>query len=144
MVAETCMSTGGSRQVAWSGAAQGLGPWTEQQRLRFSNRNGTDLGVSDNASWRPKPLRQRHLIMSLSKHTDEVVETARKVGEAVGLPAGLQESLLDGARWHDAGKAHDVFQNSVRCGDPNAPVGILAKGPHRLRHSRPGFRHELA
>jgi CRISPR-associated endonuclease/helicase Cas3 len=82
--------------------------------------------------------------MSLSKHTDAVAAKCARLAEVLALPDSLRSALVSGARWHDAGKAHHVFQKSVRGGDLNAPIGILAKGPHRIRHERPGFRHELA
>jgi CRISPR-associated endonuclease/helicase Cas3 len=82
--------------------------------------------------------------MSLSEHTDAVAAKSAQLAEALALPDSLRRAVVDGARWHDAGKAHHVFQKSVRGDDPDAPTGILAKGPHRIRHERPGFRHELA
>jgi CRISPR-associated endonuclease/helicase Cas3 len=82
--------------------------------------------------------------MTLSKHTDAVVAKAGQIAEVQALSPPLQIAATDGARWHDAGKAHHVFQASIRAGDRNAPRDILAKGPHRIRHERPGFRHELA
>jgi CRISPR-associated endonuclease/helicase Cas3 len=82
--------------------------------------------------------------MSLSEHTDAVVAKSAQLGEALALSPSLQQAVIDGARWHDAGKAHHVFQKSIRSNDPHSPTGILAKGPHHIRHERPGFRHELA
>jgi CRISPR-associated endonuclease/helicase Cas3 len=82
--------------------------------------------------------------MSLSDHTDGVVAKSGQIGMALGLPSALQKAAVEAARWHDAGKAHHVFQKSVRANDQNAPSGTLAKGPHHIRHERPGFRHELA
>src|SRR5208282_1658734 len=61
------------------------------------------------------------------------------------IPQTLQTALIEGGRWHDAGKAHQVFQDSMRRKDvDNAPPGLLAKCPHHFRHQRRGFRHELA
>jgi CRISPR-associated endonuclease/helicase Cas3 len=82
--------------------------------------------------------------MQLSEHTSAVVAKSAELGEALSLPARLLNAVTEGARWHDLGKAHRVFQNSVRRNDMNAPAGLLAKGPHHIRHERPGFRHELA
>ncbi len=95
-----------------------------------------DLGVSQvpAGSWQ-----------TLAQHTDQVVEAPRAILEH---HAGLQlplEALLLAARWHDAGKAHPVFQEAMReAGPPEAShtwakaVGSIAK------YGRPGFRHELA
>lgn len=82
----------------------------------------------------------------LDGHTQQVVQAAEALAEAVDLVEPLRRSVLLAARWHDVGKAHDVFQQSVRGGDPaNGPPGILAKSAlKRIRHGRPCFRHELA
>jgi CRISPR-associated endonuclease/helicase Cas3 len=82
----------------------------------------------------------------LDEHTEQVVQAAVALAEAVDLPDPLRRSVLLAARWHDAGKAHDVFQRSLRAGDPaTGPPGILAKSAlKRIRHDRPCFRHELA
>jgi CRISPR-associated endonuclease/helicase Cas3 len=82
----------------------------------------------------------------LDEHTEQVVQAAGVLAEAVDLAEPLRRSVLLAARWHDAGKAHDVFQRSLRGGDAaSAPPGILAKSAlKRIRHGRPCFRHELA
>jgi CRISPR-associated endonuclease/helicase Cas3 len=82
--------------------------------------------------------------MTLAEHTDAVVAKCMYLADTLSVPVLLRTAVLGGGRWHDAGKGHQVFQKSVRRNDPNAPAGILAKGPHQIRHERPGFRHELA
>ena len=76
---------------------------------------------------------------------------ARKICEALGFASELTVLLTMVARWHDLGKAHPAFQNSIA--SPDRPPGLLAKasptawakpmypldGDHRA-----GFRHELA
>jgi CRISPR-associated endonuclease/helicase Cas3 len=54
--------------------------------------------------------------------------------------------LLDAARWHDAGKAHDAFQLGMRRANPQlGSEQLWAKSgvKSRLRHGRSYFRHEL-
>lgn len=83
--------------------------------------------------------------MLLSEHTDRVLKEAERISNALGLADPLRADLLEAARWHDAGKAHPVFQRSLRGGSTDAPGGTLAKSARRnIRHERPGFRHELA
>ena len=57
-------------------------------------------------------------------------------------------AVVRAARWHDVGKAHDVFQDSMRrgLGDGAAqPDVLLAKTvKSNIRHRRAYFRHELA
>ena len=83
--------------------------------------------------------------MTLAEHTGRVVAMTADLADALGLPEPWRSKLLEAARWHDAGKAHPLFQRSMRGNDPAAPPGILAKTAlRRVRHERRGFRHELA
>jgi CRISPR-associated endonuclease/helicase Cas3 len=92
------------------------------------------------ADWRSET---RHPV-TLPDHLGHVANEAR------ALCRSIHETTLAGAvvcagRWHDIGKAHEVFDRSMhRC--EVAPLGLLAKsnctGP--MHHARPYFRHELA
>lgn len=83
--------------------------------------------------------------LTLVEHTNKVVAVANDLIAALGLGAPLADTLGRAMRWHDAGKAHPVFQQSLRGNSPTAPAGILAKTVLRnIRHERRGFRHELA
>ena len=92
---------------------------------------------SDAASQEPRWITVR-------EHTDDVVREAR---ELASLADGQAEAVLLAARWHDAGKAHPVFQRFLRKsgGTPPDLDAQYAKSPGRGgRHERPHFRHELA
>lgn len=52
--------------------------------------------------------------MTLADHTGQVVEWATYLVEAAALMEVWRKDLVDAARWHDAGKAHPVFQRSLR------------------------------
>ena len=92
--------------------------------------------------------------VSLGEHLADVEREARELvaerGEWLsGLPGPLLESAALAARFHDLGKAHPVFQETLRRSldhshqDPGP--GPWAKSPWRGgRHGRPYFRHELA
>ena len=83
---------------------------------------------------------------TLAEHTDAVVKELESILQACELPEEYREILLSAARWHDAGKAHEVFQKAM-VGDPpeNDVSKIWAKTARRgLRYIRKGFRHELA
>ena len=83
--------------------------------------------------------------MTLTDHTNQVVAKVASLAESLELSDCWCEALRAGARWHDAGKAHQVFQDSMRSRDADqAPAGLLAKCPHDFHHKRRGFRHELA
>jgi CRISPR-associated endonuclease/helicase Cas3 len=83
---------------------------------------------------------------TLASHTDEVVACLVTLAPKLGLDEGLTNSLARAGRWHDAGKAHPVFQETMRRGVlAEVPEGILAKTAQKaVRHSRKHFRHELA
>jgi CRISPR-associated endonuclease/helicase Cas3 len=81
--------------------------------------------------------------MLLADHTDRVVGEGH--GLALVVPPEWRTVLLEAARWHDAGKAHPICQAAFRGPEPSqAPPGVLAKAPHKIRYARRGFRHELA
>src|SRR5207244_7194535 len=58
------------------------------------------------------------------------------------LPAA---SVIRAAHTHDLGKAHNIFQETMRRAYPGSDdQTIWAKSGGRARHARQGFRHELA
>lgn len=75
--------------------------------------------------------------------------------EVLHLWTALEPLLSDAERgaavaaglWHDLGKAHPVFQNSLLATDGPAAAErqatLWAKGAHQRRHARRYFRHEL-
>lgn len=83
------------------------------------------------------------LAVALPQHLGDTREEATALCEALAIPEPLA-ALVKRAAWlHDIGKAHPVFQATMRangCGE-----GQWAKAPGwGSRHQRPGFRHELA
>ena len=91
--------------------------------------------------------------VTIAEHTDVTVETARAVVEALGtlqLPAGLTQAVLRAARWHDRGKAHAEFQNTLLANVPETErpartTKLWAKSAGgRSKHTRKYLRHELA
>jgi CRISPR-associated endonuclease/helicase Cas3 len=83
--------------------------------------------------------------MTLTDHTNQVVKQAAQIIRSLPVARSLDSAVIEAARWHDAGKAHQVFQDSMRRKEAdNAPAELLAKCPHDFRHQRRGFRHELA
>jgi len=86
---------------------------------------------------------------TLTAHSDDVAREAQAIAMALGLPEPEAAAVVTAGRWHDAGKAHPVWQAAAkRLGkDPPAePVAkSLVQGPGRITYEgRPGFRHELA
>lgn len=86
--------------------------------------------------------------VGLRAHTDHVVRVAGELCTA-GLADGPDAAaLLRAARWHDLGKTHPIFQDTMRRGLVVGAVGadeLLAKTDRQhMRHERAYFRHELA
>jgi CRISPR-associated endonuclease/helicase Cas3 len=85
--------------------------------------------------------------MSLEEHNAMVQKALKETCSALGkkLPQNWVPTLLEAARWHDAGKAHPVFQQFLKgAGIDTNSDSILAKGnPNGKRLERKGFRHEL-
>ena len=83
----------------------------------------------------------------LTAHLRHVEAEATKLCDRLHVDVDTRAAIIRAARWHDLGKAHDVFQDTMRRGLPDGAVvsGALAKTvKSNLRHSRAYFRHELA
>lgn len=86
----------------------------------------------------------------LTDHLRHVAGEISRLCESLGLDEATEtrKLLTRAARWHDLGKAHDVFQDTMRRGldgqsDPED--ALLAKTMKRnMRHGRAYFQHELA
>jgi CRISPR-associated endonuclease/helicase Cas3 len=106
--------------------------------------NTETLGESPNTLYILKERRAQEKSAQepmLDQHTAQVLKAASRLSEALDLPADLQSSLASAARWHDAGKAHPVWQkfaNGPVDGQPLAKV-LGTTSPRRLA----GFRHEF-
>ncbi|WP_374713350.1 type I-G CRISPR-associated helicase/endonuclease Cas3g [Symbiobacterium terraclitae] len=85
---------------------------------------------------------------SIAEHTDEVVAALSDLLAKLPWLAPIGDDLLLAARYHDLGKSHAVFQETMRNGLPPELRGtptLWAKTQARgLKHSVKGFRHELA
>lgn len=88
--------------------------------------------------------------VTLTQHALDARQAARELVAALQLDDLPGDVVVQAAHAHDVGKAHAVFQASLRKADGLAPdfePGILwakSGGDGPLRHERPGFRHELA
>ena len=95
--------------------------------------------------------------MSIAEHTGLVCEEMATILDTLGLDDRWRSSLLEGARWHDAGKAHRSFQALLKKdaleefdpspaakAPPGAWKGRLTTSPEADDERRRYFRHELA
>lgn len=84
----------------------------------------------------------------LSAHLMHVEAEAEALCYALEVDTDTRAAVIRAARWHDVGKVHDVFQDTMRrgLGDgevvPEVPLAKTIK--QNLRHGRAYFRHELA
>lgn len=86
--------------------------------------------------------------VTLKDHTEHVVAEAEGLCGALAVAGLEKDTILRAARWHDVGKAHPVFQETMRRGltEPARYDGVLLAKTEKqhLRHKRSYFRHELA
>ena len=90
--------------------------------------------------------------VTLDDHTDQVVAALEEILAGLdGLELAHLADLRLATRWHDRGKAHEVFQETLLQGldteERARRIGTLwakSGSSFRGRHRRPGFRHELA
>lgn len=84
---------------------------------------------------------------TLTRHSDDVASEADVIAASLALPEGSSRPLMTAARWHDAGKAHPVWQEAAKRLGEDPPAEHVAKSQalsKRITYARPGFRHELA
>lgn len=87
--------------------------------------------------------------VTLRDHADDAAQAMAALRASLAEVDVPWELLLNAARWHDLGKAHDAFQamllEPLELGDTRRDSGPWAKSDHRSgRCPRVGFRHELA
>jgi CRISPR-associated endonuclease/helicase Cas3 len=81
--------------------------------------------------------------VGLPQHLGDAQEEAAALCAALAVSDPLAAAVVRSAWLHDIGKAHPVFQATMRAN--GCSQGQWAKAPGRgSRHSRPGFRHEVA
>ncbi|MCS7293291.1 MAG: CRISPR-associated helicase Cas3' [Gloeomargarita sp. SKYBB_i_bin120] len=138
-----------------------------QQLLLHCNLGGYDsqLGFTGHAKHKPKPVPVSHHIPmdadnrdilsftgrweSLPDHALQTANQARQLCQVLGYSNLPVEAVVRAAQWHDAGKAHPVFQAMLCRDEPTRQNnGLWAKAPPQAQPydwppERQGFRHEL-
>ncbi len=88
------------------------------------------------------------VLQGLDEHTNAVLEELQALLNRLAADVTARRDELElAARYHDWGKAHPVFQETLQGTDTPSETALLAKqvrGAGRQRHSRISFRHELA
>ncbi|MEV0971732.1 type I-G CRISPR-associated helicase/endonuclease Cas3g [Microtetraspora glauca] len=105
------------------------------------SESGEDAIGEDPLSSRGQPW------VSLTQHLQDVENEVTDVAAAVrgpGLNVGQITAATLAGRYHDLGKCHQVFQETLHKSGQRPITELLAKSPGgKVRHSRPYFRHEL-
>jgi len=129
-------TSGYSKTYGWDATSTDMVDVTDGSRK-------LDAYDGDSESESKKPV-------TLEDHTKHVLEEADLLLKSVGTVEGnIKDTVITSARYHDVGKAHSVFQDTMRRGitDENIKKDgkVWAKSQEgNLRHSIPGFRHEVA
>lgn len=130
----------------------------------YSVEKGFDISITDpvtplgKAGWKPDGNEgdpystERKIWQTIAAHTNQVVEEMESILQALGALLTPEEArhLRHAARWHDWGKAYDVFQKALTAN--TKPDFDLPDELHRwakssgksARYEHPHFRHELA
>ncbi len=92
-------------------------------------------------------LSENGTVVRLADHLRHVAAEAESLCGAFDVERPTRATIVRAARWHDLGKAHEVFQDTMRRGldgRAEAPDVLFAKTAKQARHGRAYFRHELA
>ena len=92
------------------------------------------------------PLSGNEVLVPLADHLRHVAAEAESLCAALDVEPAAQATIGRAARWHDLGKAHEVFRDTMHRGLDGravAPGVLLAKTVKQTRHGRAYFRHEL-
>ncbi len=81
--------------------------------------------------------------VALAQHSEEAAQAMESLLPNLPIPESFHFFLVDVANWHDLGKVHPVFQQSL-AGEPYPKTPLAKSAKPGMKHSRPVFRHELA
>ena len=121
-------------KAAWSETLWLRDPAAEREEAT-TEELGFDTDILSLAGWQ-----------SIAEHTDDVWEalgTILKELKLTEIPLGV---LSIAVRWHDWGKAHEIFQAAIIKPEGREVGALIAKAPDGKwkRYTRKHFRHELA
>jgi CRISPR-associated endonuclease/helicase Cas3 len=83
---------------------------------------------------------------TVAEHTQEVFDAVEMIASDSPLPDDVRVALRVGTRWHDWGKAHEIFQAAITKPSGWEARTLFAKAPEGCwaKYKRKHFRHELA
>ncbi len=133
MPVNTRQTVGYSADMGWTGKKSDIPEHVQTGRLSEES-NDDDYYVS--SGWQ-----------TLVEHNEMVLKEIKIILSECELPEkSWEEALKLAALWHDAGKAHDIFQAAMVGDPPEADTSVAwAKTDLKsVSYRRKGFRHELA
>ncbi|MCK9396556.1 MAG: CRISPR-associated helicase Cas3' [Methylobacter sp.] len=96
-------------------------------------------------SYRGDPDSRKTIPILLEAHLDHVAEAAQNLMQNLQLDNDeITAAIGTAAAWHDVGKSHPVFQQTMIKNTKLDDRQLWAKSASQARHSRRYFRHELA
>ena len=129
MAAVPCSAGGYVQEIGWQHTAVLPVPEVSIEVLQLDPEDRNSFGTS--------------VPVKLPQHLSDAREEATVLCRELAIGPQIAEQVVRSAWLHDIGKAHPVFQETMRsngCGE-----GQWAKAPGwGSRHSRAGFRHEMA
>ena len=119
--------------------------WDKNCKEKVSVLKNSDI-VND--SHDADPQSYIGVAVTLEDHTKHVINEIKKILENIEfLDDEIKDAMKTVAKYHDIGKTHQVFQNTMKKGitkdiDKNKMWAKSEKSGYN--HERPGFRHEVA
>ena len=114
---------------------------SERRHVRGADDGGEAEGHDED------PRSELGVPVLLTLHQRRVEAEAQSLCAALGVDDDTRGVIVRAARWHDVGKVHAVFQDTMRRGlgdRASADEALLAKTVKSTKHERAYFRHELA
>ncbi len=142
----TDFSSGGyTTQRGWEPSEKSIVPDVTDDDVEETDIAEQTEGAEDDSA-----SMQQKFWVTLSTHLLDTERAAIELCGTAGISVDRSEVVITAARLHDIGKAHFVFQDTMkRCAsgsptfDQYAPIA-KSSGDHRARHRQKFFRHELA
>jgi CRISPR-associated endonuclease/helicase Cas3 len=128
-------------------ASLGLDPKGDKPVTPLPSAASGVKAMNEDREYEGDPASEWNAWYTLARHSGDVASEAIAIARASSLPPAWTDAVETAGRWHDAGKAHDVWQSAARKLGVDPPAEPIAKSQaqgKRIRFERPGFRHELA
>jgi CRISPR-associated endonuclease/helicase Cas3 len=124
-------------------AERGWDPGSKDRVNPIVSPGGTKGDAPD--STEGEPLSRIGVWQTIAEHVNDVWAKLDRILKALHLTSDEAEALRHAVRWHDRGKAHEIFQRALPDGVSDTKK-IWAKAPKKgwKRYERRHFRHELA